>query len=70
MPKMSNLARFIDKTSSRMWVNENETGDDDDYKSFCLNRCPHAETPCNGTCAEIKEFIKIRRKQWQERKSN
>lgn len=29
---------------------------------FCINRCPHADTPCNGDCPEMKEFRKNHKK--------
>lgn len=25
---------------------------------FCINKCPHSEKPCNGTCREYQNFKK------------
>lgn len=28
---------------------------------YCLTQCPHCDKPCNGSCAEFKAFISIKR---------
>lgn len=28
---------------------------------YCLTQCPHCDMPCNGSCAEFKAFISIKR---------
>lgn len=62
MPRMSNKGRVISMTRSATW-----TTTEPDIKSgiiadFCINRCPHADTPCKGDCPEMKEFRKNHKK--------
>lgn len=34
------------------------TGNPTEYADFCLNKCPHADEECNGSCAEFRAFSK------------
>ena len=31
---------------------------------FCMNRCPHSEKSCNGTCSELQEFKKTHAREY------
>lgn len=55
---MSNKARAISMTRSDFWTSSFAQVKEDEYKQFCTERCPHPETPCDGTCKEIREWMK------------
>ena len=58
MPKMSNVARVLSMISSDGWTTSFARTKEDAYKQFCIDNCPHKENPCNGTCKEIREWMK------------
>lgn len=64
------VQRIINKLAnpivSKMYKEEYsfKTKTDNELADFCLNHCPHAETPCDGVCAEIKAITKKARKQY------
>ena len=62
MPRMSNTKRAISMTRSDTWTTSFAKLKVDDEKIFCIEFCPHKETPCNGDCPEMKEFRKINKK--------
>lgn len=44
----------VTKNTQSLFVFKNSTPEAD----FCINKCPHSDTPCNGYCKEYKEFSK------------
>ena len=63
MPRMSNTRRAISMTRFDTWTTIEPNIKSETIADFCLNHCPHKETPCNGDCLEMKEFRKNRRKE-------
>ena len=33
-------------------------GKPNEVADFCLNKCPHSNKPCKGTCEEYREFAR------------
>jgi hypothetical protein len=59
MPKMSNVARVIDKANCDKSLNVDISSRKlDEAGRFCLEGCPHPDKPCDGICAEFKAFVK------------
>lgn len=58
MPKMGIKKRVISMTRSDEWITPFLQVKDDEYKQFCYKNCPHEDTPCNGTCKEIIDWLK------------
>lgn len=56
MPYVKNITSFASgrsvERSKFVFKNPNEVAD------FCLNKCPHPDETCHGTCPEYKNFIK------------
>ena len=51
-------------TGNNAWAFPFPKGNQQDpYKNFCLDRCPHPDNPCKGDCPEMKKFRKNRRKE-------
>ena len=52
------LSKIYDSQNSRntqsFFVFKNPTSEAD----FCLNKCPHEDKECKGTCPEFKNFMK------------
>lgn len=64
MPHMSNLGRAISMTRSDSWTSTLITESSDVLVNYCINKCPHPDSPCKGECSEFLEFRKsCRRKQ-------
>ena len=52
----------ISMTRSDTWTSVDYKHENcDKIADFCVNRCPHRETPCEGDCDEMKAFRKANR---------
>ena len=62
MPRISDKKKVIPITSSESWTILDRDEKDEENADFCLHRCPHEDTPCNGDCPEMKAFRKNNRR--------
>lgn len=63
MPRMSITSRAISMTRSDTWTTGEHRIKSEILADFCLNQCPHKDTPCKGDCPEMKAFRKKHKKQ-------
>ena len=56
-------SRAISMTRCDTWTStEYKPCNSDVIADFCVNKCPHKETPCKGDCDEMKAFRKANRR--------
>ena len=61
MLKMGNARYAISNTRSETWTTPICHIKGGEEEMFCIENCPHPNSPCKGDCPEMKEWRKAHR---------